>query len=84
MTIWQLQDAKQRFSEVVRAAELGEPQVITRHGTSVAVIIEYEGYLRLAGPKQDFKAFLESAELPENFEWPERLADARSEEIEWS
>ncbi|GAB1688829.1 type II toxin-antitoxin system Phd/YefM family antitoxin [Krasilnikovia sp. M28-CT-15] len=29
---WRVQDAKQRFSEVVRAAESGEPQVVTRHG----------------------------------------------------
>jgi prevent-host-death family protein len=44
MSIWQLQTAKQRFSEVVRAAETGDPQFITRHGQPVAVIIDIADY----------------------------------------
>lgn len=35
--IWKLQDAKARFSELIRAAER-EPQVITRHGKTVGVL----------------------------------------------
>ena len=35
---WQLQEAKQRFSEVIRAVERDGPQIITRHGEDVAVI----------------------------------------------
>ncbi|HET9256002.1 MAG TPA: type II toxin-antitoxin system Phd/YefM family antitoxin [Pseudonocardiaceae bacterium] len=51
---WQVQDAKQRFSEVLRAAEQGGPQIITRHGEEVAVIIDIAEYRRLTGPKRDF------------------------------
>jgi prevent-host-death family protein len=36
---WQLQEAKQRFSEVVRSAEAEGPQFVTRHGDEVAVVL---------------------------------------------
>lgn len=36
---WQLQEAKQRFSEVVRLAQAEGPQVVTRHGEEVAVVV---------------------------------------------
>ena len=37
---WQIQDAKQRFSEMIRAVTSRGPQVITRHGEDVAVVVE--------------------------------------------
>ncbi len=46
---WQVQEAKQRFSEVLRAAESGEPQVVTRHGQEVAVVVDIAAYRRLSG-----------------------------------
>lgn len=82
MSTWQLQEAKQRFSEVVREAEAGEPQVITRHGRNVAVIIEYEGFQQLQRPQKDFKRFLESAPFPDDFEWPARKLEP-NREFEW-
>ncbi len=36
---WQLQEAKNRFSEVVDLALEEGPQVVTRHGKPVAVIV---------------------------------------------
>lgn len=36
---WQVQEAKQRFSEVLRMAEQEGPQVVTRHGEEVAVVV---------------------------------------------
>lgn len=83
MSTWQLQDAKQRFSEVVRAAEAGETQVITRHGKEVAVVIEYAGYRRLVEEPRDFKKFLESAPISADFEIPERHTDT-VREIAWT
>jgi prevent-host-death family protein len=35
---WKLQDAKARFSEVVRRARAGEPQIVTLHGEEVVVV----------------------------------------------
>jgi len=58
---WQLQEAKQRFSEVVRQAENAGPQVVTRHGEDVAVIVAADEYRRLTGGGGDFKAFLRAA-----------------------
>jgi prevent-host-death family protein len=46
---WQVQEAKQRFSEVVRAAEAGEPQIVTKHGREVVVILDFSEYRRLCG-----------------------------------
>jgi antitoxin Phd len=55
---WQLQEAKQRFSELVRQARSKGPQVVTRHGEDVAVVVGIEEYRRLTGDKPEFKQFL--------------------------
>lgn len=58
---WQVQDAKQRFSELLRRAVRDGPQVVTRHGEEIAVVLSVEAYRRLGGAADDFKAFLVSA-----------------------
>jgi prevent-host-death family protein len=55
---WQVQDAKQRFSEVLRAVESGGPQVITRHGEDVAVVVAIDDYRRLTRPQVDLASAL--------------------------
>lgn len=57
---WQVQEAKQRFSELLRRAREEGPQVVTRHGEEVAVVVSAETYLKLTG-ERDFKAFLQCA-----------------------
>ena len=47
--VWQVQEAKQRFSEVVRAAQAGEPQIVSRHGEEIVVIIDISEYRHLRG-----------------------------------
>lgn len=54
MGTWQVQTAKQRFSEVLREAESGVPQFITRHGKAVAVIIDIGDYQASHEPKRSF------------------------------
>jgi prevent-host-death family protein len=44
MDTWQLQEAKNKFSEVVNLAISGKPQLVTRHGKPVAVVISAEDY----------------------------------------
>ena len=46
---WQVQEAKNRFSALVKAAEDDGPQVITVHGRERAVLISSEEYRRLKG-----------------------------------
>lgn len=55
---WQVQEAKQRFSEVLRAVADDGPQIITRHGEDVAVVIDIDEYRRLTGPRKDLKEVL--------------------------
>jgi len=58
---WQLQEAKQRFSEVVREAEANGPQIVTRHGHEVVVVLSADEYRRLQAGRPDFKEFLLAA-----------------------
>ena len=58
---WQLQEAKQKFSELVRRALEDGPQVVTRRGKEVVVVVPAEEFRRLTGDKPDFKEFLMSA-----------------------
>ena len=37
---WKLQDAKARFSELVRRARDGEPQTVTVHGKDAVVVVD--------------------------------------------
>jgi prevent-host-death family protein len=58
---WQVQEAKQRFSELIRAVHTDGPQFVTRHGDRVAVVLDIAEYRRLRGEETDFKDFLASA-----------------------
>lgn len=71
MSDWQLQDAKNRFSEVVRRASDEGPQTVTVHGKPAAVVVSAETWLRLTGPR---KSFVES--LLEGPAWPDDLVEA--------
>ncbi|HEX7154633.1 MAG TPA: type II toxin-antitoxin system prevent-host-death family antitoxin [Thermoanaerobaculia bacterium] len=44
---WALQDAKARFSEVVRKAKTEGPQRITVHGREEVVVVSVEEYRRV-------------------------------------
>jgi prevent-host-death family protein len=46
---WALQDAKARFSEVVRKAKTEGPQKITVHGREEVVVVSVEEYRRVKG-----------------------------------
>jgi prevent-host-death family protein len=43
---WSIQDAKNRFSEVVEAAR-HEPQTVTKHGKPAVVVVAADEYERL-------------------------------------
>ncbi|MGD0608973.1 MAG: type II toxin-antitoxin system Phd/YefM family antitoxin [Streptosporangiaceae bacterium] len=55
---WQIQDAKQRFSEMIRAVVSEGPQVITRHGEDVAVVVDIGEYRRLTRPSVNLASIL--------------------------
>ena len=60
---WALQDAKNRFSEIVEKARREGAQVITRRGTTVAVLVSAEDYASLTTPRTDLVSFLRKSPL---------------------
>jgi prevent-host-death family protein len=81
--LWQVQEAKQRFSELLRAAAAEGPQIVTRHGQEIAVVIDVAEFHRMRGDTTDFKDYLRSGpefddldlarsgELPRVIDWSE-------------
>lgn len=57
---WPVQDAKQRLSELLRKAIEEGPQIVTRHGEELAVVIDIVQYRELLGVElpADFKLAL--------------------------
>jgi len=82
--LWQVQEAKQRFSELLRVVHADGPQFITRHGHRVAVIIDIEDYRHLRHEQPDLKEYLmtgphfddleltRDADLPRAIDWEQR------------
>jgi len=48
---WRLQDAKARFSELVRRAHSDGPQHVTLHGRDAVVVIDAAEFKRLQGQR---------------------------------
>ena len=55
---WQLQDAKNKLSEVVDTSITSGPQVISRRGKNTAVLLSYEEYQKLTKPNKNLKQLL--------------------------
>jgi antitoxin Phd len=62
---WKLEDAKARFSELVRRAHIEGPQAVTVRGRRAVVVVDAEEYERLIAPrpKLSLVAFLESLHM---------------------
>jgi len=56
--IWQLQEAKNRFSEVVNEALKHGPQIITRHGEETVVVVSIDEYRKKISPQKSLYAIL--------------------------
>lgn len=63
MRQWQLQEAKARFSEVVKRARTEGPQEITLRGEPTAVLMSREEYERLNVKKPSLVSFLKASPL---------------------
>jgi len=60
---WQLQEAKNQLSEVVRKAQSEGPQVITLHGSDAAVVVSARDYGRLSRPRGKLVDFFRKSPL---------------------
>jgi len=61
IVVWQLQAAKQHFSELVERARREGPQVVTKHGREAVVVVAVEDYRRLRDGAPNLVAFIQSA-----------------------
>jgi prevent-host-death family protein len=62
-TIWQLQEAKNRFSEVVNKALEEGPQIVTRHGEEIVIILSKAEYNRLVKSQTSLLEFFRQSPL---------------------
>ncbi|MCL1857098.1 MAG: type II toxin-antitoxin system Phd/YefM family antitoxin [Kiritimatiellaeota bacterium] len=62
-TSWALQDAKNRFSEVVETTLREGPQTVTRYGTPVVVIMAVKDYEKSQRPKDTLVEFFRNSPL---------------------
>ena len=60
---WQLQEAKNRLSEVVRKARSEGPQVITLHGEDAAVVVSTKDYRMFARRQGSLVEFFRKSPL---------------------
>ncbi|MEI6450575.1 MAG: type II toxin-antitoxin system Phd/YefM family antitoxin [Actinomycetes bacterium] len=63
MRSWQLQEAKARFSEVVKAAQQEGPQEISVRGEPTAVLVSRAEFDRLRRPRPSLVEFLRTSPL---------------------
>ncbi|WP_156095146.1 type II toxin-antitoxin system Phd/YefM family antitoxin [Nocardia lijiangensis] len=79
---WPLADAKARFSELIDTAEREGPQVITKHGREVAVLVPIEEWRQKANRSGSFAQFMAESPLRGADLTIERIdADARDVEL---
>lgn len=62
---WQLQEAKNKLSSVIKEAQTSGPQVITLHGKEAAVVLSTEEYRKLTRRKGTLVSFLQKSPLAE-------------------
>lgn len=60
---WQLQEAKNRLSEVVRKARIEGPQIITLHGADAAVLVSVQDFGKFTRPKGKLVDFFRRSPL---------------------
>ena len=60
---WQLQEAKNKFSEVVEEAMKSGPQLITKRGAEAVILLSYADYRRLTVARRKLSAFFRESPL---------------------
>ncbi len=62
--VWQLQEAKSRFSELVNTAMTEGAQTVTKHGKPAVVVVSAEEYRQKLAPRKSLATVLQ--ECPED------------------
>ncbi len=61
--VWQLQEAKNKFSELVEKAQKKGPQIVTKHGRKTVVIMSFEEYVKTTKPRTDIVEFFRQSPI---------------------
>lgn len=61
--VWQLQEAKNKFSEVVEEALSDGPQVITKRGVEAVIVLSYREYRKLLTSQKKLSEFFRQSPL---------------------
>jgi prevent-host-death family protein len=61
--VWQLQEAKNKLSEVVEEALRHGPQVITRRGKETAILLSYADYRKMVLKQKRLTEFFRESPL---------------------
>jgi len=61
--IWQLQEAKSKFSKVVEKAINTGPQIVTKNGKEAVVIISFDKYKDHFEPKDSIVSFFKKSPI---------------------
>ena len=70
-----VKDAKNNLSSLIRLAEKGEPQIIRRNDTEVAVVVSISDWQKMNGEKESLVEFLQKSSLDEIIPYLERSCD---------
>lgn len=62
--MWQLQDAKSKFSKLIEQALADGAQIVTRHGKKTVVIVPFDEYQRLTKQNISLAKYLLASPLP--------------------
>ena len=62
-SVWQIQDAKNKLSEVIQLALSQGPQLITRHGEKTVVVVSYVEYEKLRKSQSKLSEFFRASPL---------------------
>lgn len=60
---WQLQEAKNKFSNIVEKAQNSGPQIVTKHGKDAVVIVSIDEYKKITKPKNNLVKFFQKSPL---------------------
>ena len=61
--MWQIQEAKNKFSEVVDEAIKHGPQIITKRGVETAIVLSYAEYRKVMLNQKNLSDFLRESPL---------------------
>ncbi len=63
---WQLQEAKNKFSQLVEKARKFGPQIVTKHGKEAVVVLSFEDYKKMIPSEGNLIEFLRKSPLAQS------------------